>query len=290
MAANWVDIVVVVFLIRGAYVGYKEGLSVELVKLGTVFSTYYFAISYYSNFAIWIAGHTRLALSWATVVAFLTIAVSSLVLVWLLFKVLAKIVVLQFASQISTAGGVLVGISRALLISALFLFAIFFVPNNYVKRQIYTNSWFGHRAIDASPKLYRQFAQHIAAAQQSAKMINTHFDAEKKNFEEALKVPGKKVPGEAGATDTGKSLEKITAAPDRISTEKPEQAMKPQVKDGFDTIQEMADEQRAQTKKAQGLIGNMLGQEKPKARPVIELPESSAGSQAVEQAAASTDE
>ncbi len=186
MTWNWVDVIVLVFLLRGAYVGRRDGLSVELVKLATVFVTYYCAIKYYARCALWITVHSRVPMSWATVICFLGIAVLSLVTVWIFFKLLGKVVTLQFESRISTGGGLLIGTTRALVVSSLFLFSIFFVPDAFVKKQVYANSWWGRIAIDATPKVYARFSTLIEGAQQSSKAMNAHFRRERAKMDEIL--------------------------------------------------------------------------------------------------------
>ncbi len=186
MTWNWVDVIVLVFLLRGAYVGKRDGLSVELVKLATVFATYYCAIKYYARCAAWITVHSRVPMSWATVISFLGIAVLSLVTVWIFFKLLAKVVTLQFESRISTGGGLLIGTARALLVSSLFLFSVFFVPDAFVKKQVYANSWWGRIAINATPKVYARFSSLIEGAQHSSKAMNAHFQREKAKMREIM--------------------------------------------------------------------------------------------------------
>ena len=179
---NWVDVIVLIVLLRGAYVGRRDGLSVELVKLGTVFITYYCAIKYYTWLAEWISHHSRLPMDWATVIAFLSIAVESLVAVWIFFKLLGKIVTLQFESRISTGGGTVVGLFRALLVSSLLLFGLFFIPDKFVRKQVYANAWWGHIAIDATPPLYAKLASIIEEAHPSADAISARFAKEKKRM------------------------------------------------------------------------------------------------------------
>ncbi len=186
MTWNWVDILALILVFRGAYVGYKEGLSVELVKLGTVFITYYCAIKYYARVALWITDHSRVPIDWATVLAFVAIAVAALILVWLFFKMLGKVMTLQFESRLSNVGGLIAGMGRALVITALFLFALFFVPDPFVKQQIYGNSWWGQRAIDATPRWYARISALIKESEQSARAMSAHYELEKERMHQKL--------------------------------------------------------------------------------------------------------
>ncbi len=191
MTWNWVDVIVLIILFRGVYVGYKEGLSVELVKLGTVFITYYCAIKYYAKVALWISDHSRIAIDWATVVAFLSIALISLLIVWLFFKLLGKIMTLQFESRISTLGGALVGIGRAALISAFLLFGLFFIPDPFVKKQVYSDSWYGQRATDLTPRIYAKLSTIVKEAQDSSKAMSAHYEQEKQRMERMMRESSK---------------------------------------------------------------------------------------------------
>ena len=199
MTWNWVDVIALILVLRGAYVGYRDGLSVEFVKLGTVLITYYCAIKYYTKVALWIGEHSRIQMDWATVVAFLTIAVASLVVVWLFFRLLGKIVSLQFESRISTFGGLLVGAGRAVVVSALFLFSLFFIPDAFVKKQVYSNSFWGRMAIDATPKFYKRVSLFIKEAEQSSKTMSAHYEEEKQRMNStAREIPEVKADGAAG--------------------------------------------------------------------------------------------
>ena len=240
MSWNWVDVIVLVVLLRGAYVGRRDGLSVELVKLGTVFITYYCAIKYYVRLAVWISHHSRLPMEWATVIAFLSIAVESLVVVWIFFRLLGKVVTLQFESRISTGGGTVVGLVRGLLLSSLLFFGLFFIPDPFVRKQIYANAWWGRIAIDTTPPLYAKLANIVEEAHPSSEAITAQFAKEKKRMARMLQ----------------ESSAKRTQAPTRAAGAPYQPAAAQQAQSASDMI-------RAQTQQDQATIEDLAkGQDK----------------------------
>ena len=88
-------------------------------------------------------------------------------------------------------GGLLTGIGRAAAVSALFLFALFFVPDPFVKQQVYGQSWYGKACIDATPKLYAKLSKLIKEAEQSSQAMNAHYRQEKDRMEQMMREPSR---------------------------------------------------------------------------------------------------
>lgn len=179
MKFNWVDVVILLTVVRGIYVGYKSGLSQEFFRFLALIAAYYSALIFHADAARFIAEHSLIKEKWALLIAFIGVATFFFVLVIVLFKLLQKWVRLEFANNLNTYGGALAGGLRGLIIVSLILFALFFIPDQFVKRQIYTNSFLGYYAIEYTPNIYARLSKWISSHDLSGRAIFERFEREK---------------------------------------------------------------------------------------------------------------
>lgn len=186
MKFNWVDVVILLTVVRGIYVGYKSGLSQEFFRFLALIAAYYSALIFHADVARFIAEHSLIKEKWALLIAFIGVATFFFVLVIVLFKLLQKWVRLEFANNLNTYGGALAGGLRGLIIVSLILFALFFIPDQFVKRQIYTNSFLGYYAIEYTPNIYARLSKWISSHDLSGRAIFDRFEREKLKLSEGI--------------------------------------------------------------------------------------------------------
>ncbi|HRZ87574.1 MAG TPA: CvpA family protein [bacterium] len=184
MKFNWVDVVVLLTVARGVYVGYRTGLSQEFFRFLALAGAYYAALVMHSGAARFIVDHSLITERWALLMSFIVIASAVFVLVIIGFRILQKWVRLEFENRLNVWGGAIAGGVRGLIVISIILFAVFFIPDRFVKRQIYDNSYLGHYAIESMPKVYGRMSRFLSVGDTSGKRLSGRFEREKKRMDE----------------------------------------------------------------------------------------------------------
>ena len=106
---NWVDIIVVIFLVRGVYIGLNQGFSVELFKtLGAIASSI-LTLLCYGKLGEWLAARSFLSLQVANFISFLVLLLSLLIVVRVVRVFLFRILHLELFYGLEKWGGLEVG-------------------------------------------------------------------------------------------------------------------------------------------------------------------------------------
>jgi membrane protein required for colicin V production len=150
---NWVDIIVVIFLIRGGYIGYNLGFSVELFKLlGAVVATV-LSLIYYADIGNWLTSHSFLSLQVANFISFLALFFSLLLVFKLVRTLLFRILHLELFGGLERWGGFTLGLGRSLIFASLFVFALTLLPVTYLKESVEEKSLSGAYLKELAPKV-----------------------------------------------------------------------------------------------------------------------------------------
>jgi uncharacterized membrane protein required for colicin V production len=223
---NWVDAVILLIVARGMYVGYKTGLSQEFFRFLALIAAYYSALMLHADVARFIAAHSLITEKWALLISFIGVAVFFFVLVIVLFKLLQKWVRLEFVNNLNVYGGALAGGLRGLIIVSLILFALFFIPDQFVKRQIYSNSLLGYYAIEYTPNLYARLSKWISAQDLSGRKMYERFEREKRKLIE--RKPARRVDSVEKILHEPETEDGINEAQDEAAGESGEQDILPE--------------------------------------------------------------
>lgn len=156
---NWVDILIVILLIRTSYIGARTGLSIEIFKIIGVLLGLYFGMKYYSLIGSWIASKVSFPPEVSEGIAFLILLLISVLILKLVTLGLEKIVKLTFADKLSKWGGFLVGLLRGGLILSL-LFAFFgIIQVDYLVKSVEERSLTGPAIEKIAPFTYQAFSK-----------------------------------------------------------------------------------------------------------------------------------
>lgn len=155
---NWVDILVVILIVRMSYVAFMDGLSHEIFPfLGTI-AVFVFSLHYYPRLGSAISqnlGNMQIDIS--NCISFI-ILVAVLGLVVRFLKVaLDKIVKVQWHPVIEKFGGLVVGILKGYIITAIVLMILTLMPLSYLQWSIKDRSLTGKYILMAGPEVYQKF-------------------------------------------------------------------------------------------------------------------------------------
>ena len=150
---NWVDIIVVIFLIRGGYIGLDQGFSVELFKtLGAIGATV-ITLLYYNGLGEWLASHSFLSPQIANFLSFLVLVFMLLFVFRVIRLLMFKISHFQLFYGLEKWGGFTLGLARSIVFASLFLFVLTLLPGQYIKESVEEKSFSGPYLKGVAPKV-----------------------------------------------------------------------------------------------------------------------------------------
>ncbi len=152
---NWVDIFVVILLIRTSYIGARTGLSVEFFKLVGIVVGLYCAIKFYSDLGAWLTSKIALPTELADGISFLILIFASLITLKYVGLILSKVVKLTFADKVDKWGGFISGLFRGIILLSLLFMFLGILQIDYFTKSIEERSLTGPHIQSLAPWVYR---------------------------------------------------------------------------------------------------------------------------------------
>jgi len=161
---NWVDILVVILMLRISYVAFRDGLSHEIFSLIGSILVMVLAMRYYPVFGSSISSNMmNMPIELANFLSFLVLVAASGFIVRLLRVVLDKIVKVQWHPLIEKFGGLAVGIMKAYVIAGIVLMTLSLMPLSYLQWSIKDKSLTGKYILRAGPEIYDRVGRFLPA-------------------------------------------------------------------------------------------------------------------------------
>lgn len=153
---NWVDIFVVILLIRMCYISVKSGFVTELFKLFGTVCAIYLACHYYIRVSNSINSHIALMETELAVLNFLAFFVLAFLsyLVIAIFRMTFLILMrTEAVTLLNRWGALMLGIVRCALLTSLLFFAITISGISYFNASL-SNSFSSHKLLRLTPRVY----------------------------------------------------------------------------------------------------------------------------------------
>ncbi len=154
MRFNWVDILFVTILIRTSYIGFKNGLLLELFKLVSIVSAYILSFASYAIVSHFISKHTGFTGAMSDIIAFSLI----FLLILLIFKLLVSgLKILSGDSNISLGNrivGTAAAFGRGVLLASLLYGLFVSSPFEYLIISARDRSLAGPYVEEVAPLVY----------------------------------------------------------------------------------------------------------------------------------------
>ena len=151
---NWLDIVVLVLVVRSIYMGAKRGLTAELFNFFGILISLILSVQWYSRVADVLILNFSLPIWLCNMLCFIIIVQ----IIRLIFKYtltfLLKILNIQFIPQLEKIGGGVIGCGRGIIVSGILMLTLSFVPNDYMKESIQSKSFTGSFLIKVTERTY----------------------------------------------------------------------------------------------------------------------------------------
>lgn len=154
MKINWIDILIVAFIVWTFFIGKKRGFSVEIIALITAVLSWVISTHFYQAFGQNLNKWFMINLDSARALAFIIIAAASLFIITVLGKLLKKVMNLSFLPNLEKVGGCIAGTLRGIVLTALVVVGLALMPVDFIQKQVYTDSFFGNYFVALTPKVH----------------------------------------------------------------------------------------------------------------------------------------
>ena len=155
---NWVDVLVVILILRMSYVAFMDGLSHEIFPLFGSIAVLVLSLRYYT-----VLGNTMsqtlvgMPSDISNCLGFIILVAGLGLLVRFLRVILDKIVKIQWHPVIEKFGGLLAGIIKAYIVTVIVLTILVMMPLSYLRWSVMDRSLTGKYILMAGPKVCAKF-------------------------------------------------------------------------------------------------------------------------------------
>ena len=162
---NWVDIFVIILLLRIGYISAKTGFSAEVFKfLGTI-AAIYFSLHYYTIFADFVSGRSsseKMPLQFWDFICCLFLAIAAYMIFYALRILFSRFIKMEAVPNLDRWGGLALGAARAFLFSGLIIFMLVISTITYFKNKV-NDSYLGSRFFKIAPATYSWLWNNITS-------------------------------------------------------------------------------------------------------------------------------
>jgi len=179
---NWVDVLVIIIMIRICYVAVKSGLAVEIFKaLGTICAIY-LSLHYYTALSDFckdrIAPGNVMPLEFLDFIFFVLLVIAGYLAFVVLRQVFSRFIKTDAVPQLMVLGGLILGICRAFLLASLIAFMLVISTISYFKASV-EKSYLGGTVFKIAPKVYAGLWNGVFSKFMTQEKINrTVFDVQ----------------------------------------------------------------------------------------------------------------
>lgn len=159
---NWVDVLVLILMVRMSYVALRDGLSHEIFPfIGTILIVV-FCLHYYNKLGFFLSQNlANIPLEISNFISFLILVAVLGFLVKLLKGLLDKIIKVEWHPVIEKFGGLVVGIARAYIVTGIVLMVLALMPLSYLQWSIRDKSLTGRYVLMAGPEIYDRVSRFL---------------------------------------------------------------------------------------------------------------------------------
>ena len=152
---NWFDIFVVILLLRTGYIGFKNGLSVEVYKAAGLGIPGLAAFYFYKRLVAFINEYTIIAISESQfeAISFIVILLLGMLICKFVFMFFQKMVQLSFAKNFNTTVGMFFGLTRGALVVCLVFMLLNLSAVDYIRKSIQERSFSGQYIVKVNSVL-----------------------------------------------------------------------------------------------------------------------------------------
>lgn len=153
---NWVDIFIVILLIRIFYISIRSGLAIEIFKVAGTVLAIFLSLHHYTNLADIIKlrlTSEKVPIEFLDFLCFVFLAFLGYLIVALLCKVFSRFIKIEAVPALNKWGGLTLGVVRGFLLSSIVIYVLSISGISYFKNSV-IDSYFGKRLFKIAPVTY----------------------------------------------------------------------------------------------------------------------------------------
>ena len=152
---NWVDILVLILILRTTYVSLQDGLSHEILPLVGSVCMLLVSLYYYNKIALFFQNNgLNLPIDVLNLAGFILSAICVGLLFRLIKAVIDKIIKVSWHPLIEKFGGLLAGVVRGVILACIIITIIALIPLPYLQRSVRDRSMTGNYFLRIGPAIY----------------------------------------------------------------------------------------------------------------------------------------
>jgi uncharacterized membrane protein required for colicin V production len=160
---NWVDVFVLILMLRMSYVAFMDGLSHEIFPLFGSIAVFVITLHYYKTLGGMISqGMGNVPSDITNLLGFVVLVVVAGFVVKFLKVIIDKIVKVQWHPVIEKFGGLFAGIVKAYVITAIVLTVMALIPLPYLQWSVKERSLTGRYFLVAGPEMHARFDSFLS--------------------------------------------------------------------------------------------------------------------------------
>lgn len=162
---KWVDILVVILLVRICYIAFLNGLVVEFFKLlGTIFGMY-ISLHYFTELSDFFRGYRvteRVPLQFLDFLCMICLIIIGYLIFVLLRNIFSRFIKIEAVPKLNRLGGLLVGGVRGFLCVSLVAFILAVSYVSYLKTSV-ESSYYGNRLFKVTTATYSWLWHNVSS-------------------------------------------------------------------------------------------------------------------------------
>ena len=151
---SWVDLLIVIIVLRGTYVGSQRGFLGELFHIFGICLAIVLGIHFYTPISNFSHTYIFIPLNIAYIISFLLITFVIYVVFKTIYTFLQKLLKIEMLPAINKIGGAFIGFCKSFVLSVFIVLIMLLVPIRYISESVKTESLFAPAFIEAGAALY----------------------------------------------------------------------------------------------------------------------------------------
>ncbi len=151
---NWVDLVVLIILLRAAWVGFRRGAVGELIFSGGVIFLSFVLIRYYNPISKILNSYLNISSKYSGAIAYSVVVIIGFFLIWLISRIITFVINVGVFERINRFFGIIFGIIRGGVVCSIFLHFLVLLNIKFLTDLIVQDSFCGKFLANIPLQIY----------------------------------------------------------------------------------------------------------------------------------------
>ncbi|MBP7055732.1 MAG: CvpA family protein [Candidatus Omnitrophica bacterium] len=170
---NWIDILILIVMLRTSYLAFQHGLSHEIFPLFGSILMVSLALRYYLTLSGIASKYViKLPQDILNLLSFASILFVSGVFFRIIGALFDNIMKVTWHPLIEKFGGLLIGVIKASVVTSMVLIVLALVPLSYLQHSVRDRSLMGMRFLEIGPNIYEQVSRFLPAVKLEKSVVH----------------------------------------------------------------------------------------------------------------------